>query len=201
MLTYSGTRPCNNSRADFDNPQASNLNSQISIPDTNGKTPKAQNPPFRLSPFCFEIWDLGLPSVNLTPALVDPIDMVQPANAAPDLHTATPDRRRSYRQSLVVRGMLYRDDNAVAPQRVRLRNVSMSGVGFESPTPIEKGKNCRLIIELGPTRLNWRVKVVCCGKMGDAGYIVGGQFVTNELDPMTRSDSDPQATEALYLRD
>jgi len=115
--------------------------------------------------------------------MVDPVDMVQPATTPLEVGTATPDRRRSYRQSLVVRGMLYRDDNAVGPQRVRLRNVSMSGVGFESPIPIEKGKYCRLVIELGPTRLNWRVKVVCCGKMGEAGYIVGGQFVTNEIEP------------------
>ena len=107
--------------------------------------------------------------------------------------SATIDRRRSYRQSLVVKAMLYRDDNAAAPQRVRLRNVSLTGVGFESPTPIEKGKYCRLVIELGPTRINWRVKVICCGKLGEAGYILGGQFITNELNPMSRADFDPDS--------
>ena len=145
-----------------------NLESQIPNKEPNGENLKIRK---------------RIGSVNPTPAMVDPVDMVQPATTPLEVGTATPDRRRSYRQSLVVRGMLYRDDNAVGPQRVRLRNVSMSGVGFESPTPIEKGKYCRLVIELGPTRLNWRVKVVCCGKMGEAGYIVGGQFVTNEIEP------------------
>ncbi len=95
--------------------------------------------------------------------------------------------------------MLYRDDNATAPQRVRLKNVSMGGVAFESPVAVEKGKYCRLVIELGPARLNWRVKMVCCGKLGDTGYIVGGQFVTNELDPMSRADFDP-SDDSLHFR-
>jgi len=94
--------------------------------------------------------------------------------------------------------MLYRDDNVAAPQRVRLRNVSMGGVGFESPVPVDKGKYCRLILELGPARLNWRVKIVCCGKMGETDYILGGQFVTNEIDPMNRSDSDSGA-ESMHI--
>jgi len=122
--------------------------------------------------------------------MADLIDMVQSAVKPAEPRSSTHERRRSYRQSLVVKAMLYRDDNAAAPQRIRLRNVSMTGVGFESPTPIEKGKYCRLVIELGPARLNWRVKIVCCGKMGDADYILGGQFVNNEIDPMNRGDSD-----------
>ena len=116
--------------------------------------------------------------------------MVQAAHTPAGSLSAIHERRRSYRQTLVVKGMLYRDDNAAAPQRVRLRNVSMGGVGFESAVPVEKGKYCRLVIELGPARLNWRVKVVCCGKLGESGYVLGGQFVTNELDPMSRSDFD-----------
>ena len=109
--------------------------------------------------------------------------MVQAAGQASSLKSSNQDRRKSYRQSLVVKGMLYRDDNAASPQRVGLRNVSMSGVGFESATLIEKGTRCRLVIELGPAKINWRVKIVCCGKMGEDRYILGGQFVTNELNP------------------
>src|SRR5947209_1914261 len=104
--------------------------------------------------------------------------MVQAAHTPAGVRPSSPEKRKSYRQTLVVKAMLYRDDNAAAPQRVRLRNVSISGVGFESSVPIEKGKYCRLVIELGPARLNWRVKVVCCGKMGESSYVVGGQFVT-----------------------
>ncbi len=62
--------------------------------------------------------------------------------------------------------------------------------GSSLPSQFEKGKYCRLVIELGPARLNWRVKVVCCGKLGESGYVLGGQFVTNELDPTSRSDFD-----------
>ena len=77
----------------------------------------------------------------------------------------------------------------------------MSGVAFESQMPIDKGTRCKLVIELGPARLTWRVKVVCCGKVGDGGYyVVGGEFVTNELEPAGPSDRDPSAG-SMHLRE
>jgi hypothetical protein len=75
----------------------------------------------------------------------------------------------------------------------------MGGLAFESQTAMEKGTRCRLIIELGPARLNWRVKVVCCGKLGDGGYHLGAQFVTNELEPSGRSDRDPSPSDSLHI--
>jgi len=111
------------------------------------------------------------------------------------------ERRRAHRQMLVIKGMLYRNNNAASPQRVRLRNVSMTGVAFESQVPIETGTRCKLLIEMGPARLNWRVKVVCCGKMGDGGYYVGGQFVTNELEASGPANYDSGLSDSLHMRE
>jgi hypothetical protein len=100
------------------------------------------------------------------------------------------DRRRAHRQQLITRAILYRDDNKASPARVTIRDVSLKGVGFDSPVPIEHNVRCRLHIEAGPARITWRLRVVCCGKMDKAGYHVGGQFLTSELSPEADANSD-----------
>ena len=111
------------------------------------------------------------------------------------------EHRRGYRQALTIKGMLYLDSNAAGPQRVRLKNVSVGGVGFESQYPIGLGARCRLIIEMGPARLNWRVRIVCCGKMGEGGYYLGGQFVTNELERSGSADLDSSVSDSIHIRE
>lgn len=92
------------------------------------------------------------------------------------------DRRRAFRQPLVCKGMLYRLDRSAGPQRITLKDVSMLGVGFDAASSIEPGTRCRVQIELGPTRISWRLRVVCCGRIDDNLYRVGCDFVPAELD-------------------
>jgi hypothetical protein len=103
---------------------------------------------------------------------------------------ATRERRLAHRQPFVTRAVLYRDDAKAAPMRVTLRDVSISGVGFESSTPVDLNTRCRLHIEAGPARLTWRLRVVRCGKMGNGRYYVGGQFLSCELSPEADASSD-----------
>jgi hypothetical protein len=111
------------------------------------------------------------------------------------------ERRRAYRQGLAIKGMLYRDSNAASPQRVRLRDVSMGGVSFDSQGPVEIGARCRLLIEMGPARLNWHVRIIRCVKTAEGGYLVGGQFVTNELARSGSADLDPSQSNSLHIRE
>jgi hypothetical protein len=95
---------------------------------------------------------------------------------------ASDNRRRAYRQALVCKGMLYRDNRSAGPQRITLQDASMLGVGFDSAAPVEPGTRCRVQLELGPTRISWRLRVVCCGKIDDNLYRIGCDFVPTELD-------------------
>jgi hypothetical protein len=103
---------------------------------------------------------------------------------------ASENRRRAYRQTFVCKGMLYRDNRAAGPQRVTLQDVSLLGVGFEATAPVETGTRCRVQIELGPTKIVWRLRVVCCGKVDDTLYRIGCDFVPAELDLYTDQGTD-----------
>ena len=109
------------------------------------------------------------------------------------------ERRAAHRQAVLLSGMLYRDNGMAGPQRVKVKNASLLGVGFESAKQVEPGTRCRLLVEAGPARLEWRLRVVCCGKIDGGGYYVGGQFLTNELDPSGPAENDPSSAEPLYI--
>ncbi|HLL90136.1 MAG TPA: PilZ domain-containing protein [Tepidisphaeraceae bacterium] len=104
------------------------------------------------------------------------------------------DRRRGARQTLVVKGMLFPDASGPhdlpptgGPRRVCLSNVSMHGVAFRTPLPIEPGTRYRLKIEAGPMTMAGRVRVVACRDKGNHLYEVGAEFVTTEIDPAAAS--------------
>lgn len=92
------------------------------------------------------------------------------------------NRRRAYRQPLLCNAMLYRDNRLAGPQRITMKDCSMLGVGFETAAPVEPGTRCRITLELGPTRIVWRVRAVCCGKIDDTLYRIGCDFLPKELD-------------------
>lgn len=104
------------------------------------------------------------------------------SGANPQEQVTNDNRRRAYRQTLLCNGMLYRDNRSAAPQRITIKDCSMLGVGFETAAPVEPGTRCRLTIELGPTRICWRLRVVCCGKIDDTLYRIGCDFLPKELD-------------------
>ena len=74
----------------------------------------------------------------------------------------------------------------------------MLGVGFESEAPVEPGTRCRVQLEIGPTRISWRLRVVCCGKIDDNLYRIGCDFVPTELDRSSESES-PDEEPVLLL--
>jgi len=93
------------------------------------------------------------------------------------------DRRRARRQPLITQALLFRDDRETSPQRVMLKDVSLLGLGFESSTPIEPGTLCRLRVEAGPMQMSVLVRVVCCQRMPEDAYRLGGEIVFNEPEP------------------
>jgi hypothetical protein len=109
------------------------------------------------------------------------------------------EKRRSSRQTFMCKGLLYRDNRAAGPQRVNLKDVSMLGVGFESARPVEPGTRCRLQIELGPTKISWRIRVVCCGKIEDDLYRLGCEFIPAELPLFDLGENELEAGHTEHL--
>ena len=112
------------------------------------------------------------------------------------------ERRRALRQTFITKGLLYREDRQASPMRIMLKNLSALGVGFEAAMPIEPGTRCRIRIEAGPTQINWRMQVVCCGKIDGGAYRVGGEFVRVELERPTPAEplvAKPEAAAPLML--
>ena len=96
---------------------------------------------------------------------------------------APTERRRARRQPLITQALLFRDDRETSPQRVMLKDVSLLGLGFESPTPIEPGTLCRLRVEAGPMQMSVLLRVVCCQRMPEDAYRLGGEFIFHEAGP------------------
>jgi hypothetical protein len=90
------------------------------------------------------------------------------------------EKRRSGRETFVCKGLLYRDNRVGRPLRVNMKDISQLGVGFETARPVEAGTRCRIQIELGPTRISWQLRVVCCGKIAENLYRLGCEFVPLE---------------------
>lgn len=108
------------------------------------------------------------------------------------------DRRRTPRQKFVTKALLYRDDRSAAPQRVTLRDISMKGIGFDSARPVEPGSRCRIKVEAGPVNTTLKVRVVCCGRIDDDHYRLGGQFIVNEIEaPETDEAATPDEEDEL----
>jgi hypothetical protein len=94
-----------------------------------------------------------------------------------------PERRRSPRQNLRTKA-LYRPENVTAAGgAVHVSNISMLGVRFWSKGPVGHGDKGTLKIEVGPLRWHSKLRIVSCIRAQDEGegYVVGAEFVGNEL--------------------
>lgn len=119
--------------------------------------------------------------------------------ATPSGAATAADRRRSPRHKLVSVGTLYREGRTALPQSVTLKDVSDTGLGFESPEAVEPGTSCRIQIQSGPMQITWRVRVVFCGKVDGGEYCLGGQFVAADADEFGEQSLDAQSLEPILL--
>lgn len=113
------------------------------------------------------------------------------------------DRRRLPRQKFITPAMLYWDNPKEGPHWVTLKDISSLGLGFEADFAIETGSRRRLRVEAGPNCLNWRVRVVCCGKIDHQLYRIGCEFVPAAHDLFDLNDQDlglGQSDEVLILQ-
>jgi hypothetical protein len=98
------------------------------------------------------------------------------------------ERRRSPRQALRAKAT-YRDDTKpAAGGAVQVVNISMFGVRLWSPRPVAVNDRATVRMELGPVKWSSRVRVVTCETLEDDGYVLGCDFVANEL-PKRRVDA------------
>jgi hypothetical protein len=101
------------------------------------------------------------------------------------------ERRREPRKRFVAEGQLHAEHKGSAgPRRILLKDISSLGVGFETELPIEPGARCRIVIELGPSRIQWRLRIVCCGRIDDNLYRIGCEFLPAERDLFDLSEED-----------
>lgn len=91
------------------------------------------------------------------------------------------ERRRSPRQALRAKAV-FRAENANGPSGpVQVMNLSMFGVRFWSPRGLSEGDRGSVKMEVGPVKWSSKVRVVNCQSLGDEGFVVGGEFVVNEI--------------------
>jgi hypothetical protein len=60
-------------------------------------------------------------------------------------------------------------------------NISMFGIRLWSPRAAAPGDRAAVRMELGPVKWSSRVRVVTCDALEDDGYVLGCEFVANEL--------------------
>jgi hypothetical protein len=101
---------------------------------------------------------------------------------------AAPDRRREPRQTCVAKAVLF-PDGPGPTRRAFISNISMFGVGFRAPVPCSIGQRYRMKVEAGPMKFNAKLEIRSCRGHGDTGFVIGGQFIANELDFEARSSS------------
>jgi hypothetical protein len=95
-------------------------------------------------------------------------------------------RRRSPRQAFRAKAT-YRDDaKPAASGAVQVVNISMFGVRLWSPRPMTVNDRGQFRLELGPVKYQSRLRVVTCAMVEDDGYVIGCEFVANEVAPKRR---------------
>jgi hypothetical protein len=100
----------------------------------------------------------------------------------PQADTPTFDeRRRDARQSIVARATLFVDQGVGAPQKVELRNISVSGCSFRVRDALVPGNRYRIKIEIGPMSYASPLRIISTTQLGHGQYDVGAEFIRNEL--------------------
>lgn len=100
------------------------------------------------------------------------------APAAP--RKAFVERRKLMRDRIAVAGLVQPDSHKGPPIKVTLIDISVAGVRFSAPHPLDVGDKLQIRVEAGPFRWTTRMRVIHCTRTGDSS-IIGGAFLRTEL--------------------
>lgn len=95
-----------------------------------------------------------------------------------DRSYAGPERRRAPRRDLVGHAMLTpASGDTTVEEEVKLSDLSMGGVGFQSPRKYAPGDIYRISLKDEATFLNARLRIVTCRRQPDGLYSVGAELM------------------------
>ena len=91
------------------------------------------------------------------------------------------DRRRSPRQRMNAKASLRVDTVSGNPLHVELDNLSLLGVRFRVNRELLVNDKANIRLEVGPLKWNARLRVINCIPLDGETYLIGCEFVGNEL--------------------
>jgi hypothetical protein len=128
----------------------------------------------------------------LAPAAVENIPQATAAAPVAEMSAIAPapapvaplpfkDRRRSPRQRMHAKASLRVDTVAGNPLHVEIENLSLLGVRFRTGRELLINDKANIRLEIGPLKWNARLRVINCLQCDGATYLIGCEFVGNEL--------------------
>jgi hypothetical protein len=82
---------------------------------------------------------------------------------------------------MIAPGLIHLDSTKGPPIRVSLMDISIAGVRFSAPRPLDPGDKLQIRVEAGPFRWTTRMRVIHCTRTPNAGNIIGCAFLRTEL--------------------
>ncbi len=88
------------------------------------------------------------------------------------------DRRRSARKPQAVQAYIASPTtrDPLDRQEVMAVNLSRHGIAFDHKSPLPLGTYHVIDISLGEQRLRSELRIICCRKLADGNYEIGGEF-------------------------
>lgn len=125
----------------------------------------------------------AMPDVDMSEAATaeDVAAMAEPAPVPAPPPVEMKDRRRSPRQRLAARATLRIDHTGGNPLPIEIDNVSLLGIRFRADRELLIGDKANLRLEVGPLKWATRLRVINCIELNSRAYVVGCEFVGNEL--------------------
>jgi hypothetical protein len=124
-----------------------------------------------------------MPDVDMSEAATaeDLAALAEPPPAPAPTPAEMKDRRRSPRQRLAARATLRVDHTGGNPLPIEIDNVSLLGIRFRADRQLLIGDKANLRLEVGPLKWATRLRVINCIELNSRAYVVGCEFVGNEL--------------------
>jgi len=115
----------------------------------------------------------------ISPSPAAPMPAPMPAPATDPLPFK--DRRRSPRQRMNAKASLRVDTVSGNPLHVEIDNLSLLGVRFRANRELLINDKANIRLEVGPLKWNARLRVINCIALDGETYLIGCEFVGNEL--------------------